>query len=187
MDVGRTRARFPSASRVRLRAWQPSDLEPFAALGVDPEVMRWLGGPIDRHASDAIAGRIAREMAELGFGLWAVEVPGVAEFIGFVGLQVPGFTADFTPCVEVGWRLAREWWGRGYASEAACASIDHGLDVLGLGEIVAFTSVHNLRSRRVMERVGMVRDREFDHPSVPPGHELQRHVLYRIGRPAPGT
>lgn len=177
---GRIDPRAPTAQRVRLRAWRDSDLEPFAALNADPEVMRWLGEPMTRAASDATAARIRAEMQHRGFGLWAVEVPGIADFIGFVGLQVPRFEADFTPCVEVGWRLARAYWGSGYATEAARASVDHGFRELGLDEIFSFTVVHNARSRRVMERLGMREDQEFDHPSVPRGHELERHVLYRL-------
>lgn len=168
----------PTADRLVLRAWRDSDLGPFAALNADPEVMRWLGGPQPRARSDELAERIRREMD--AFGLWAVEVPGVSEFIGFVGLQVPGFDAEFTPCVEVGWRLARAHWGRGYATEAATASLDFAFGELGLDEIVSFTVVGNVRSRRVMERLGMREAGEFDHPKVPVGHELERHVLYRI-------
>ncbi len=140
--------------------------------------MRWLGGPQTRARSDELAARIRRETG--AFGLWAVEAPGLADFIGFVGLQVPSFTADFTPCVEVGWRLARAHWGFGYASEAAMASLAYAFGELGYDEIVSFTVVHNVRSRRVMERIGMTEDLEFDHPLVPKGHELERHVLYRV-------
>ena len=117
-------------------------------------------------------------------GLWAVEIPDEAAFIGFVGLQVPSFEAEFTPCVEVGWRLARAYWGHGYATEAAMASLAYAFGTLGYDEIVSFTVVGNVRSRRVMERLGMSEEREFDHPSLPRGHELERHVLYRISRDA---
>lgn len=140
--------------------------------------MRWLGGPQSRAKSDRFAARIRRETTEVG--LWAADVPGVVDFIGFVGLQVPSFEADFMPCLEVGWRLARPYWGFGYASEAATASLAYAFDLLGYDEIVSFTAVNNVRSRRVMERIGMIERREFDHPSVPKGHELEPHVLYRI-------
>jgi RimJ/RimL family protein N-acetyltransferase len=121
------------------------------------------------------------ELAERGFGLWAVEVPGVAPFIGFTGLSVPHFEAPFTPCVEIGWRLAREHWGCGYAPEAARAALSFGFERLGLAEIVAFTAAGNARSRRVMEKIGMTHDPadDFEHPSLPAGHRLRRHVLYR--------
>lgn len=175
-----TSPRTPHAERVVLRAWREEDLVPFAALNADPEVMRWLGGPQPRERSDELADRIRREMDV--FGLWAAEVPGVSPFIGFVGLQVPAFDADFTPCVEVGWRLARAYWGFGYASEAATASLSYAFDLVGLDEVVSFTVLKNVRSRRVMERIGMKESGEFDHPSLPQGHKLERHVLYRIDR-----
>jgi RimJ/RimL family protein N-acetyltransferase len=137
--------------------------------------------PLDRAESDARAAQIRAHFDEHGFGLWAVEVPGIADFIGFVGITVPTFEAPFTPCVEIGWRLAAAHWGRGYATEAARAVLGFGFRSLGLREIVSFTVPANLRSRRVMERIGMTRspDDDFDHPSLPKGHPLQRHVLYR--------
>lgn len=120
-----------------------------------------------------------------GVGLWAVEVPGVSSFIGFVGLAVPGFTTDFTPCVEVGWRLARTAWGKGYATEAARASLRFGFEDRGLPEIVSFTTTGNLRSQAVMQRIGMSHDPadDFDHPGTPGWHG-QRHVLYRLSADA---
>lgn len=142
--------------------------------------MRWLGGPQTRASSDALANRIRASRDP--FLLWALEIPGEADFIGFTGLQVPSFRASFTPCVEVGWRLARAYWGRGLASEAARESVRFGFETAGLTEIVSFTVVGNVRSRRVMERLGMREDVEFDHPSLPPGHALERHVLYRLSR-----
>jgi RimJ/RimL family protein N-acetyltransferase len=136
---------------------------------------------LTRVESDAFAARIRAELAERGFGLWAVEAPGVAPFIGFTGLAVPRFAAHFTPCVEIGWRLAREHWGRGYAPEAARAALAFGFERLGLAEIVSFTALGNARSRRVMEKLGMTHDPagDFEHPGLPPGHPLRRHVLYR--------
>jgi len=176
--------------RLLLRPWLPADLEPFARLNADPRVMEHLPGALSREQSDALAGRIAAHFTERGFGLWALEVPGVARFVGFVGLSVPRFETAFTPCVEVGWRLAAEHWGRGYATEAARAALAFGFDGLGLTEIVSFTVPANLRSRAVMERIGMTRDpgEDFEHPSLPPSHPLRRHVLYRLrsrARPAP--
>jgi RimJ/RimL family protein N-acetyltransferase len=171
--------------RLLLRPWSPADLAPFARLNADPRVMEHFPSVESREQSDACAARIAAHFAERGFGLWAVEVPGVAAFIGFVGLSVPRFEAAFTPCVEVGWRLAAEHWGRGYATEAARAALAFGFEQLGLNEIVSFTVPANQRSRAVMERIGMTRDPadDFEHPSLPPGHPLRWHVLYRI-RPA---
>jgi RimJ/RimL family protein N-acetyltransferase len=172
---------------VVLRGWRAEDLAPFAALNADPAVMEFMPKRLTREESDAFVERIGAHFAERSFGLWALEVPGVAAFVGFTGIQVPRFEAHFTPCVEVGWRLAREHWGRGYAPEAAGAAVRHGFEVAGLDEIVSFTSVGNVRSRRVMEKLGMTRDpaEDFDHPSLPEGHALRRHVLYRIHRPAP--
>jgi RimJ/RimL family protein N-acetyltransferase len=150
-------------------------------MNADPAVMEFFLKPLDRAESDATAARIRDHFACRGFGPWAVEVPGVAEFIGFVGLSVPTFQAHFTPCVEIGWRLARDHWGRGYATEAARAALEFGFGQLALGEIVSFTTALNLRSQRVMQRIGMTRSPadDFDHPAVPEGHPLRRHVLYR--------
>jgi RimJ/RimL family protein N-acetyltransferase len=171
-------------SRLVLRPWREADLAPFAALNADPAVNEYLPGPMVRAESDAMAGRIAAHFERHGFGLWAVEIPGVALFVGFVGLAVPPFEAHFTPCVEVGWRLARDAWGHGYATEGARAALAHGFGRLGLAEIVSMTVPANARSRRVMERIGMGRSAEddFDHPRLPVGHPLRRHVLYRLRR-----
>jgi RimJ/RimL family protein N-acetyltransferase len=174
--------------RLLLRAWRDEDLEPFAALNADPVVMEFFPKPLDRTESDAAVARIRDHFAAHGYGFWAVEVPGVADFIGFVGLAVPRFEAHFTPCVEIGWRLARAYWGRGYATEAACAALDIGFRDLALKEIVSFTVPANLRSRAVMERIGMTRspDDDFEHPLLPVGHPLRRHVLYRMNRETSG-
>ena len=172
--------------RLRLRRWRTSDLEPFAALNADPRVMEHFPSTLSREESDAYAARIIAQGDALGFGLWAAEIPGVTPFAGFVGLSVPGFEAHFTPCVEIGWRLAAEYWGRGYATEAARAALAFGFDTVGLDEIVSITTPGNQRSRRVMERIGLTRDTEddFDHPLLPDGHPLRRHVLYRRRRSA---
>ena len=146
--------------------------------------MAFTSGRLSREQSDAVATRIRKHFDRHGYGLWAVELPELAPFIGFVGLSIPSFEAHFTPCVEIGWRLACEHWGRGYASEAATAALDFGFGELGLAEIVSFTSTVNQRSMRVMERIGMTRapEDDFDHPSLAEGHPLRRHVLYRISR-----
>ena len=170
-------------ARLCLRRWMPSDLEPFAALNRDPEVMRYFPALRDRAESAASMERIEAGFEADGFGAWAMDLPG-AGFIGFCGLMVPRFSAHFTPCVEIGWRMARAHWGRGYATEAARAALADGFGGVGLAEVVAFTP--NRPSWRVMERVGMVRDLagDFDHPDVPGGHPLQPFVLYRIGASA---
>lgn len=170
--------------RLRLRRWLPADRAPFALLNADPRVTAYLPGPLSRAESDALVARIEAHFDQYGFGLWAVEVGDVAAFAGFIGLSVPRFTAHFTPCVEIGWRLGPAHWGRGYATEGARAVLAFGFEALGLGEIVSFTVPGNTRSRRVMERIGMAHNPadDFDHPSLPAGHPLRRHVLYRITR-----
>ncbi len=175
-----------ATDRLILRQWREEDLEPFAAMSADPAVMEFLLGPLDRARSDAVAQRLHDHIAAHSFGFWALEARGLAPFIGFAGLLNVGAEQSFAPAVEVGWRLARAHWGHGYASEAARAALDHGFGALGLDEIVAMTVPANRRSRAVMERLGMTRDpaEDFDHPNVPDGHPLKRHVLYRIGRPA---
>jgi len=168
--------------RLRLRRWLPDDREPFAALNRDPAVVEFLPGPMSRADSDAMVERIEAHFDRHDFGVWAVEVTSVASFIGYVGLAIPRFEAAFTPCVEIGWRLASAHWGRGYATEAARAALEYGFDQVGLREIVSFTVPQNLPSRRVMTRIGMRHDRarDFDHPAFAPGHRLRRHVLYCI-------
>ena len=171
-----------TTERLILRRWRASDRAPFAALNADPRVMRFLGRLHTRAESDALADRIDADFNERGFGLWAVEAPSVAEFIGFVGLAVPRFAAHFTPCVEIGWRLAAAHQGRGFASEAARAALDAGFEHNALAEIVSLTTRENRASRAVMERLGMQRDPrdDFEHPSLAPSDPLRPHVLYRI-------
>jgi RimJ/RimL family protein N-acetyltransferase len=171
--------------RLRLRRWQPSDRAPFAALNADPRVMEFFPVQLSREESDARVAGIEAHFDRHGFGLWAVEVVGVAPFAGFIGLSIPGFEAHFTPCVEIGWRLAAAHWCRGFATEGARAALAFGFQTLGLAEIVSFTAAVNLRSRRVMEKLGMTNrpDDDFDHSLLPEGHWLRPHVLYRIARP----
>jgi RimJ/RimL family protein N-acetyltransferase len=171
--------------RLILRRWRCADREAFAAMNADPRVMAHFPSTLTREESDASAEPLERELAARPFGLWAVEIPGVTAFAGFTGLHVPGFEAAFTPCVEIGWRLAFAHWGRGYATEAARAALAHAWDTVGLAEVVAFATVGNARSRAVMDRIGMRHDPadDFDHPRLPEGHPLRRHVLYRV-RPA---
>jgi RimJ/RimL family protein N-acetyltransferase len=174
--------------RLLLRRWRRSDRAPFAAMNADPAVMQFYPALLSAAESDALADAIEGALAARGFGSWALEIPGVAPFAGFVGLSVPSFAAPFTPCVEIGWRLARAQWGRGYATEAARAVLAHAWHAVGLDEVVSFTATGNVRSRAVMARLGMRHDPvdDFDHPRLPAGHPLRRHVLYRIARPAGG-
>jgi RimJ/RimL family protein N-acetyltransferase len=171
-----------SGGRVCLRRWREEDREAFAAVNADPRVMEFFRGRLSRVESDAMVDGIAKHFDEYGFGLWAIEVPGVSPFIGFAGLSHARLRAHFTPCVEVGWRLAHEHWGHGYATEAARLALGHGFGTLALAEVVSYTSATNQRSRAVMERLGMRRDsvEDFDYPALPEGHPLRRHVLYRL-------
>jgi RimJ/RimL family protein N-acetyltransferase len=168
--------------RLRLRPWQQSDLALFAEQNADAATMRFLGGTLTRAASDVYVARVEAHLVEHGFCKWAVEAPGVAPFIGAVGISYVKFEASFTPAVEVAWRLNRRYWGCGYATEAAQGAIEDGFNRVGLSEIVALTALENRRSMRVMERLGMTRQLEFNHPSYPVDHPLCRHVLYRLIR-----
>ena len=166
--------------RLLLRRWRDDDLEPFAALTADPEVMRYFPAPLDRDASDALAARADGLFETHGFGLWALELRATGEFIGFTGLAPMPDGVPGSGGVEVGWRLAREFWGAGYASEAARASVRFGFDVAGLAEVNSITAVINGRSRAVMERIGMRQADFFDHPRVLEGSPLRPHVRYLI-------
>jgi ribosomal-protein-alanine N-acetyltransferase len=168
--------------RLLLRRWHSEDRAPFAAMNGDPRVMEFFPGVVSREDSDAQIDRIEAHFAEHGFGLWAVEISGVTTFAGFIGLAVPRFEAHFTPCVEIGWRLAAEHWGRGYATEGARAAAGFGFESLKLDEIVSMTAVTNVRSRRVMEKIGMAHDPadDFDHPLAPLDSWTRPHVLYRL-------
>ena len=170
--------------RLILRPWRPDDLEPFAALNADHRVTATLAGSIDRAASDALAGRWNASFASHGFGYWAVELASTSSFIGALGLAVPGFPAHFMPAVEIGWRLAFDHWGKGYATEGAQAALDFGFNQIGLAEIVSFTAKSNAKSRAVMERLGMHSDPkdDFNHIRLGPDHPLHAHVLYRLRR-----
>ena len=170
-----------ATERLLLRHWRPSDRDAFAAMNADPEVMRHFPAPLEAAESDALLRRIASELDERGWGLWALEERSSGGLIGFTGLSPVPFPAPFAPAVEIGWRLKRSHWGRGLASEAARASLAHGFGALGLDEIVAFTFIGNERSRTVMASIGMTHDPadDFEHPLIPAGHRLRPHVLYR--------
>jgi RimJ/RimL family protein N-acetyltransferase len=168
--------------RLLLRQWRDQDLEPFAALSADPQVMEFFPTTLNREASDALVERCRGLIADRGWGFWAVELKDSGDFIGIVGLHV---TAPELPCgekVEVGWRLAANYWGRGYATEAARESLRVGFEILGLPEIVSFTAVINQRSRSVMERLGMQYLFDFNHPQLPTTSLLRTHCLYSVTR-----
>jgi RimJ/RimL family protein N-acetyltransferase len=170
--------------RLLLRRWRVEDLPAFAAINADPAVMEHFPSTLSPQESTALADRIERCFEHRGYGLWAVEVLGEEDFIGFVGLAPVEVAVSFAPAVEIGWRLARSHWGRGLATEAARAALAFGFGELELAEVVSFTATRNLRSRGVMERLSMRRDprEDFEHPELAPGDPLREHVLYRIGR-----
>ena len=177
------------SDRLVLRRWREDDREPFSRLNADPVVMEHFPDRLTREKSDQLVDRIEADFEAQGYGLWAAEVPGVAPFIGFVGLNIAKFEAHFTPALEVGWRLDRPYWGNGYASEGGRAALGFAFGELGVDEVVSFTNVQNERSRRVMERLGLQRDPrdDFEHPNLPEGHRIRSFVLYRIGRAAWGS
>lgn len=168
--------------RLILRPWRDEDFEHFARLNADPRVMEYFPSVMTQEESDQLAGRMCTAIQQQGWGLWAVSIPNQADFIGYIGLAPVNFAAAFTPAIEVGWRLAYDFWNQGYATEGAHAALKYGFEHLGLNEIVSFTAVNNWRSRRVMEKIGMYHDEksDFDHPKLPEGHTLRRHALYRI-------
>lgn len=170
--------------RLLLRGWSEADLAPFAAMNADPEVMEHFPALLSRAESDGYLGRVVDGWRANGFGLWAVQRADDASFLGFTGLTRPRFDAAFMPAIEIGWRFARHAWGSGYATEAARAALSFGFETVGLDEIVSFTSPANERSWRVMERLGMTHEPadDFDHPRLPQGHPLRRHLLYRLRR-----
>ena len=172
-----------TTKRLLLRQWQPSDFPLFAELCADPDVMQFFPSTLSEAESMALAQRVHGLIAERGWGLWAVQVPGVSDFIGFVGLHVPKDYLPFSPCVEIGWRLAKSYWGKGYASEAAKAALNYAFTELQLDEVLSFTSVTNLPSQAVMKRIGMTNThRNFMHADIEAGHPLCEHVLYRLDR-----
>lgn len=174
-----------TTDRLVLRTWLPEDREPFAALNADPRVMEFYRQRLSREESDAYVDRIEAHFEREGFGLFAAALRDSGEFLGYVGLRVPKFEAPFMPCVEIGWRLAAAHWGKGFATEGARAALQWGFESLRLPEILSFAVPANVRSIRVMQKIGMKRDEsgDFDHPELPPGHRLRRHVLYRAANP----
>lgn len=173
-------------ARLLLRRWRPDDREPFRRMNADPDMMRYFESPASREESDAIADRLDGFAGTEAIGPWAVELPGEAPFIGFVGCWPTRPELPFAPAIEVGWRIDKPYWGRGYAPEAARAALRDAFARLSVPEIVAYTAVPNTPSRQVMEKLGMTREpaEDFDHFRVPVGHPLRRHVLYRLSADA---
>ena len=178
---------YPSVLRTRrliLRRWQESDLLPFTKINADPRVMEFMLGTMTKEETRQSIEHIKKHFDAHGFGRWAVEIADTEKFIGFVGISIPSYTLPFSPCVEVAWRICAEEWGKGYAPEAAKEAMRDGFERVGLQEIVSFTALTNLKSRRVMEKLGMryCPAEDFDHPMVPASHSLLRHVLYRMSK-----
>lgn len=169
--------------RLILRQWTESDRIAFALLNADTRVMAYLPAVLNRPESDGLADRIEALIARRGWGLWAVELKQNPQFIGFVGLHEPTYDLPFTPCVEIGWRLASAHWGKGYATEAASAALDYAFNILVLNEVYSFTSVVNKKSSAVMQRLNMLdTQKNFDHPILTDNDLLREHVLYKIDR-----
>ena len=173
-----------STERLILRRWRDSDREPFAQMNADARVMEFMPSRLSREESDVLVERIEAHFRKHGFGLYAAELKRDHSFVGYVGLLVPAFQCAFTPCVEIGWRLAADYWGHGLATEGAQEIARYAFEEIGLEALVSFTVPGNLRSRRVMEKLGMTHSpaEDFDHPNLPEGHPLRRHVLYRLRR-----
>lgn len=178
---------FIRTERLILRQWRKEDLKPFAALNADPRVMECFFAMKSREESDQMVKRMAEYIEIKGWSFWAVSTIDANAFIGMIGLENIQMEFPFAPAVEIGWRLAYEHWGKGYATEGAKACLKYGFEKLKLKEIVAFTTAGNTRSRNVMEKIGMHRNPkdDFDHPHIPANHPLVRHVLYRIASSAP--
>jgi ribosomal-protein-alanine N-acetyltransferase len=170
--------------RLTLRPWRDSDLADYTAMNADPRVMEYYVKTWTAEESAASGARLSKHFTSDPVGKWIVETNADHHFVGLVGLARVDFEAPFSPCVEIGWRLAHEHWGRAYATEAARAALRYAFEDLKLGEIVAFTAPTNLRSRRLMDRLGMIHSpaEDFDHPRVPEGHPVRRHVLYRLSK-----
>lgn len=175
---------FVETERLILRQWKESDRETFVELNSSKENLPFFPNPFSKDESDKFIDKTISLIEKNGFGLFAVEIKSTGEFIGFTGLHNPTYKTHFTPCTEIGWRLHKNFWGKGYATEAAKGALDFAFNQLKLDEIVSFTATLNTPSIKVMERIGMTRDEsgEFDHPNVPDGHILKRHVLYRLKR-----
>jgi RimJ/RimL family protein N-acetyltransferase len=171
--------------RMILRNWCTADRQPFAQMNADAQVMEFMPAALSNSESDSLVAKIEKHIQTHGFGLFAAELRSPQSFIGYIGLAIPSFQAAFTPCVEVGWRLSAVHWGKGLATEGAREVVRYAFRVLGLEELVSFTVPANIRSRRVMEKLGMTNDPadDFDHPKLPEGHPLRRHALYRLKSP----
>jgi len=173
---------FIETPRLILRQWTEADHKPYIELNSDEDVMEFFPSVSTEAQTLAQIERFMNRIDQIGYGFFAVERKDNQQFIGFTGLSQPGFESYFTPCVEIGWRLSRANWNQGFATEAAKACLKYGFDTLGLDKIYSFTSVHNKRSERVMQKIGMAKEGMFEHPLIGDGHFLREHVLYKISR-----
>jgi len=172
--------------RLHLRNWRQQDWPEFARLNADPEVMEYYPTTLSTDESNELADKISTKLTDQGWGFWAVELKITSQFIGFVGLNQPIYDLPVSPCTEIGWRLAKPFWGMGYATEAGRIALDYGFTILALTEIYSFASTSNLRSISVMKRLNMTDTRQnFEHPIIPPNHPLREHVLYKIDNLSP--
>lgn len=169
-----------ATDRLIFRTWRPEDRASFARMNADPAVMEYLPKVLSPEESDAFVDRIEKGLRERNYGLWAVELKDDCRFMGFIGFNYTDFPSDFTPCIEIGWRLAKEFWGKGYATEGARSCLDFGFSTLGFTEVYSFTSKSNARSESVMMKIGMRKVRDFKHPKLEESNPLCDHVLYRI-------
>lgn len=168
------------SQRLGFRTWTDRDIEPFAAMNSDPQVMQFFPNTLTAGQSSKLLKKIRSHFDQHGFGWFAVDTLQAEEFIGSIGLNHPTFQAWFMPCIETGWRLKKEAWNKGYATEGARRCLEYGFDILKFREILSWTSTLNDRSEKVMKKIGMSKIGEFAHPMIDPGHRLSRHVLYRI-------
>lgn len=178
---------FFESQRLLLRGWSEADIAPFCEMNADGKVMEFFPKPLDKNETETLYRRIVSEHAQRGFSLYAAEKKSDGKFIGFVGFHVADFPSDFTPAIEIGWRLKSEEWGRGYATEAARACLKYGREVLNFEDVYSFTAALNARSENVMKKLGMTKQGEFMHPLLEPSHALARHVLYKINLSGAGS
>lgn len=171
-----------TTARLGLRMWEAKDIVPYFAMSSDSEVMAYFPSILDLQETEASVARIQAHFEQHRFGVYVVELLDTKEFIGFTGLMVPTFESFFTPCVEIGWRFKKGAWGKGFATEAAFACLGYGFETLCLDSIYSFTSIHNIRSEKVMQRIGMKKICEFDHPKIDIGHYLCKHAVYTIDK-----
>ncbi|MBW8348825.1 GNAT family N-acetyltransferase [Bacillus sp. IITD106] len=168
--------------RLQLSDWKETDLEPFSRLNADEQVMMYFPKPLSKEETNVFHQSILSELKECGFGLYAVEVKENKEFIGFIGFHKATFKADFTPCIEIGWRLKKEAWGKGYATEGASACLQYGFNELGFSDVYSFTSDVNKPSKNVMKKIGMNFIKTFNHPKIKNDSPLSKHVLFHISQ-----